>query len=105
MSSWIKEKEGNVTLVHHSTSSQIEIIVEYKGDTNTFWLDYYEYGSLEKLILKIGQPQLLELKKQWANQIYDDAFYKGRDTDPLESHIIKKQDKEAYINNLTIENK
>ncbi len=55
MSGWIKEKEGNVTLVHHSTSSTIELIVEYEGEENRFWLDYYEYENLKKLILKIEQ--------------------------------------------------
>lgn len=56
MSGWIKEKEGNVTLVHHSTSSQIELILDEDKDYIKYlFLDYYEYEALKKIIEKIDQ--------------------------------------------------
>ncbi len=50
-------KEGCVRIIHHSTSSTIEIVVsdkeEVRGDDQTLWLDYYDFYELLKALKKI----------------------------------------------------
>ncbi len=51
MSGLTKVSEGNVEIIHHSTSSLYEIIItEDSGGKERIWLDYYEWGYLLKLI-------------------------------------------------------
>lgn len=57
---WSKIKHGNVTLIHHSTSSLVEIEVmskeeEYQGGPlvdvkNTLYMDYTEFDDLVEAI-------------------------------------------------------
>ena len=53
-----KRKEGNVKLIHHSTSSYIEIKVESDKevkemeDIESLWLTYEEFDNLKKAITK-----------------------------------------------------
>jgi hypothetical protein len=52
MDNWTEIKEGNITLKHHSTSSEIELIWEDAESTQGMFFDYYEFESLVKAIEK-----------------------------------------------------
>ena len=55
MENWTERREGNVLLIHHSTGSVVQVIIEGEGDSQVIWLDYYEFENLEKAILKTQQ--------------------------------------------------
>lgn len=59
MSGWTKRQVGNIELIHHSTSSLIEMIITsheppepYQSDMvkYTIWLDYKDFDDLKKAI-------------------------------------------------------
>jgi hypothetical protein len=63
MSGWTEREEKSVKLIHHSTSSIVEIQVtenvEYKQgsfreETHSTWLDYSSFDDLVKAISKIN---------------------------------------------------
>lgn len=62
MSGWQKIELGNVKIVHHSTSSVVQIIVkdreEYipghiREETNELWLDYDQFENLKSVIKQL----------------------------------------------------
>tara|TARA_R110000868_G_scaffold90367_1_gene250995 strand:+ start:665 stop:877 length:213 start_codon:yes stop_codon:yes gene_type:complete len=64
MSGWTKIIEGNIELVHHSTSSIVELILhdtdefepgQFRKDDKTIWLDYYDFENLKKAIAREEQ--------------------------------------------------
>lgn len=50
MSGWLKIKEGDITLIHHSTASVIQVILEDENDKEELWMDYYQWNQLKKAI-------------------------------------------------------
>lgn len=55
MENWIKEQDGNVIMVHHSTSSVVELIVlDEDNKAKSLYMDYYDFESLVKVIQKIN---------------------------------------------------
>jgi len=54
MENWTERREGNILLIHNSTGSTVQVILEDNehGNTQVMWLDYYEFENLEKAILK-----------------------------------------------------
>ena len=47
---WTERKVGNVKMIHHSTSSVIEIIIEQDDEKITVWLDYTDFENLKKAL-------------------------------------------------------
>lgn len=56
MSGWINVDNGDIRLIHHSTASVIQIIVQDEDGTNEIWLDYYQFEQLKEAI-EIIQPK------------------------------------------------
>ena len=53
MDNWTEREEGTVKIVHHSTSSCIEIIMDEGDDPEShYWFDYYQWSDLLKAIEK-----------------------------------------------------
>jgi hypothetical protein len=61
MSGWTEIEVGKVKMIHHSTSSLVQIIVtdieeyqpgHYREETNELWIDYYQFEDLKKAINK-----------------------------------------------------
>lgn len=51
---FVEEEHGAVKIIHHSTSSTIEIIVTSEdGGKQYLWMDYYDIDDLKKAIDKI----------------------------------------------------
>lgn len=53
MSGWIKVQEGEVVLIHHSTSSTIELFTEHAetgSGQGSLYLDYYDAVNLLKAL-------------------------------------------------------
>jgi hypothetical protein len=55
MSGWLQVQEGNITIVHHSTASVIQVTVseseaEHKNEKQELWIDYYQWEQLKKAI-------------------------------------------------------
>lgn len=59
MSGWKQKEVGKVKIVHHSTSSTIQIIVkdreeyqpgDYREKTNELWIDYDQFEDLKEII-------------------------------------------------------
>lgn len=53
MSGWIKVQEGEVVLIHHSTSSTIEVFTEHAETGSaqpSLYLDYYDAKNLLKAL-------------------------------------------------------
>jgi len=48
-------KDGQITIIHHSTSSIIEIISDHPDNISktSLFLEYYEFDSLIKCISKL----------------------------------------------------
>ncbi len=62
MSGWQEIEIGNVKMVHHSTSSIVQIIVKdkeeyqpgcFREETNELWIDYSQLQDLIETINKI----------------------------------------------------
>lgn len=59
MTNFTQRESGNVKIIHHSTSSVIEIIIridkevsqsKFERVTETVWLDYETFNNLKKLV-------------------------------------------------------
>lgn len=48
---------GDVKIIHHSTSSQYQMIIQENGDYQDIWFDYYSVDDLIKAVeqLKINR--------------------------------------------------
>lgn len=56
---WTVREAGNVKLIHHSTSSLIELTVkDEEGEEKSVWLDYYDFSNLSKLTATLTQEEL-----------------------------------------------
>lgn len=58
MGNWTKIEEGNVTIINHSTSSVIEVVIngdDFGALSKQLWLDYYDFDALKKAIQKTDQ--------------------------------------------------
>lgn len=62
MSGWIEKEVGKVKLVHHSTSSVVQIIVtdreeympgHFREETNELWIDYNQFEDLKNVIKEL----------------------------------------------------
>lgn len=62
MSGWISIDNGDVTLIHHSTASVIQIVVQDEDGKSDLWLDYYQFEQLKKAI-KNTEPDHYEQSK------------------------------------------
>lgn len=55
MDNWTKIEVGNVTLIHHSTSSVVEVVVkddDFEKPPKQLWLDYYDFEALKEAMYK-----------------------------------------------------
>jgi hypothetical protein len=59
MIGWKEIEVGKVKIVHHSTSSTVQIIVKdreeyqpghYREEINELWIDYYQFEDLKEII-------------------------------------------------------
>lgn len=56
MSGWITIEEDNVKLIHHSTSSTVELVMdEGKDSEQKFWMDYYGFEKLKRALIKLEE--------------------------------------------------
>lgn len=65
MSGWTEQKKGSVKIIHHSTSSTIEIQVtsiepvdwgKEESVTYRLWLNYEEFKCLKKVVNSVDFP-------------------------------------------------
>lgn len=63
MSGLVKSEEGNVRIVHYSSSSLIKMVVKseepldnggFEEKEDEIWFDYGSFNDLKKLINKVG---------------------------------------------------
>lgn len=58
MTNIVKIKEGNVTFIHHSTASVVQIIVDNPAEEKaSLFFDYFEWESLVKIVNQIEQDK------------------------------------------------
>lgn len=65
MSGWTEKEEGTVKLIHHSTSSTIEMLITTDEEvkpgkvekvTTKIWFDYATFSDLRKVVNKTDLP-------------------------------------------------
>lgn len=64
MSGWTEREEGSVKIIHHSTSSLIQMLVTrneevkqgvFEDVTNEIWFDYAAFSDLQKVINQLDE--------------------------------------------------
>ena len=52
---WVKENLGDITLINHSTSMVVEIVVRDEHGEQRLWLDSYQLKQLYETLEKIKE--------------------------------------------------
>jgi hypothetical protein len=100
---WSKIRDGNILMIHHSTSSTLEIRV-YEEDSdryNEIYMDYYELESLKRAIRQTDNEQTSkESILKWVEENVGASWEKTndffRDSGGVNPHAYKLGFGDAY---------